>query len=183
MSSELLLEETVTLNENRDNRFHRLFQTGFGHGINIFPYLDRAEKRVICATSFDMHNCVHRDKLGKLLSNYYRFSIEYSYPYLEHKMYLVECEGKMYKMMAQKNESKWEFIGNVWTEKMYIYIHKKRVKEVEEIDLDVDTVDFFDEEQNFMDIFDRNSHKCSNCLFASCIFGIGINLCIFSNFF
>lgn len=183
MSTELLLERD--LEENRNTRFHRLFQSGIGYGINLLPYLDRDEKRALCATSFDMHNSVHRDKLGKMLSNYYKFPLDPNNcactPYLENKMYLVEINGKIHKMSAVKNKV-WEFSGVDLTDKMYIYIHKDRVEKVEQIDVDVDTADFFDEEQNFMDICDRNSYKCSNCLFLGCVTGITINVCIFQQF-
>jgi len=180
MSTESLLERDL-LDENRMNRFHRLFQTGMGYGIIVLPYLDRNEKRALCATSFDTHNCVHRDKLGKMLSDYYKFPIDPNdcaciAAYLENKMYLVEINGKIHKMSVVKNEV-WEFSGVELT-KMYIYIHKKRVEEVEQIDVNVDTADFFDEQQNFMDICDRNSYKCSNCLFLGCATGITINVCI-----
>ena len=175
MSTELLLEKDER-DENRTSRFHRLFQTGLGHGVLVLPYLDRSERRAICATSYDMHTCIHRDKLGKILCNYYRFPIESVIPYLENKMYLVESEGKMRKMKAVKNDV-WEFS----CEFTHIYIHKERVAKMEQIDLDVEVPDFFDEEQNFMDICDRHSYKCSNCLFCGCVTGIAINICIFQH--
>jgi len=181
---EPLLDQYNVRQNNRKNRSSRVFQSGFGYGINVLPYLDREDKRTINALSFDTHETVHRDKLGKILKNYHRFVTDFEHSsvlaYIEpHKFYLLEYCGILYKIKGDMDWNSHITKNNV--DKIYIYIHEKRVAQIENrlIDISEDTNDFFNDDENCSNILCQNS-KCSNCMISGYICGLTLNYLLFS---